>query len=137
MASVSGKISSGRWREVGKHVRGGTTAIGATRSQLIAQFLGESLPLTAIAARWQVAIVVAALPPFGAFVETNIGLAYLTAPEAVSLLVVLTLVVELVAGSYPAFFLSAFKPMPVLKGEVTHGQRRGGVSQGARRRAVH
>jgi putative ABC transport system permease protein len=96
-------------------------AIGATRSQLIAQFLGESLLLTAIAVATGVAIVVAALPPFSTFVEKNIGLADLAAPEVVSLLVALTLAVGLVAGSYPAFFLSAFKPIRVLKGEVTRG----------------
>ena len=96
-------------------------AIGATRGQLIAQFLGESLLLTFVAVAIAIAIVVAALPPFSAFVEKNIGLADLAAPEVVSLLVALTLVVGLVAGSYPAFFLSAFKPMRVLKGEVTRG----------------
>lgn len=96
-------------------------AIGATRTQLIAQFLGESLLLTAIAVATAVAIVVAALPPFSTFVEKNIGLADLAAPGVVSLLVALTLVVGLVAGSYPAFFLSAFKPIRVLKGEVTRG----------------
>jgi len=96
-------------------------AIGATRTQLIAQFLGESVLLTAIAVATAVAIVVAALRPFATFVEKNIGFADLAAPEVVSLLVMLTLVVGLVAGSYPAFFLSAFKPMRVLKGEVTRG----------------
>ncbi|HEX5049606.1 MAG TPA: ABC transporter permease [Gammaproteobacteria bacterium] len=96
-------------------------AIGATRVQLIAQFLGESLLLTAIAVAAAVAIVAAALPPFSAFVEKRIGLADLAAPDLVSLLAALTLTVGLVAGGYPAFFLSAFKPIRVLKGEVTRG----------------
>jgi putative ABC transport system permease protein len=96
-------------------------AIGAARTQLIGQFLGESLLLTVIAVALAVAIVAAALPPFANFVEKDIGLADLAAPEVVSLLVVLTLLVGLVAGSYPAFYLSAFKPVRVLKGEVTRG----------------
>jgi putative ABC transport system permease protein len=96
-------------------------AIGATRSQLITQFLGESLLLTAVAVATAVAIVAASLRPFADFVEKNIGLADLAAPEVVSFLVVLTLLVGLLAGSYPAFFLSAFKPIRVLKGEVTRG----------------
>ena len=78
-------------------------AVGATRSQLIVQFLGESLLLTTIAVATAVAIVAAALPPFGTFVEKDIGLADLAAPEVVSFLVVLTLAVGLVAGSYPAW----------------------------------
>jgi putative ABC transport system permease protein len=96
-------------------------AIGATRAQLIAQFLGESLLLTAIAVAAAIAIVAAALPPFSIFVEQRIGLADLAAPAVVWLLVALTLVVGLAAGAYPAFFLSAFKPIRVLKGEVTRG----------------
>jgi putative ABC transport system permease protein len=96
-------------------------ALGATRSRLIAQFLGESLLITAIAVATAIAIVAAALPPFANFVEKDIGLEDLAGPEVVSLLVALTLAVGLAAGSYPAFFLSAFKPTRVLKGEVTRG----------------
>jgi putative ABC transport system permease protein len=96
-------------------------AIGATRAQLIAQFLGESLLLTIIAVAAALAIVAAALPPFSAFVEKRIGIADLASPEIAVLLAATTLAVGLAAGSYPAFFLSAFKPMRVLKGEVTRG----------------
>jgi putative ABC transport system permease protein len=96
-------------------------AIGATRAQLIAQFLGESLLLTIIAVAAALAIVAAALPAFSAFVEKRIGIADLASPEIAVLLAATTLAVGLAAGSYPAFFLSAFKPMRVLKGEVTRG----------------
>jgi putative ABC transport system permease protein len=105
-----------RAREVGMR-----KAIGAARKQLIGQFLGESLLLTVIAVALAVAVAVAALPPFANFVEKDIGFADLAALEVVSFLVVLTLFVGLAAGTYPAFYLSAFKPVRVLKGEVTRG----------------
>jgi len=95
--------------------------VGATRRQLIAQFLGESLLVTVTAVAIAIAVVIAALPPFASFVDKDIGLGDLGSPELVLFLAAVTLLVGLVAGSYPAFFLSAFRPVRVLRGDVARG----------------
>ena len=68
-------------------------AVGGTRAQLIGQFIGESLLLTAIAVALAVIIVVAALGPFASFVERDIGHDDLMNAEGIAAIVVLTLVV--------------------------------------------
>ena len=67
------------------------------------------------------AIVELALPAFNAFLGTSIEFRYLDNPGAFGGLAALTLVTGLLAGSYPAFYLAAFEPGRVLKGDVTRG----------------
>jgi len=89
--------------------------VGADRSQLVIQFLGESVLLTAFAMLLAVALVELALPSFGAFLEKPLAFS-LTDPTTLAILLGGTLVVGLIAGSYPAFYLSHFRPASVLKG---------------------
>jgi putative ABC transport system permease protein len=96
-------------------------AVGGTRAQLIRQFIGESLLLTVIAVALAMVIVVAALGPFGSFVERDIGLDDLVSVEGVAAIVALTLLVAIGAGGYPAFMLSAFNPTRTLRGTVARG----------------
>ena len=96
-------------------------AAGSARRQLIAQFLGESLLVAVLASALATALVVALLPPFASFVEREIGWRDLASPGIVTLILLTTLIVGLMAGSYPAFFLSAFNPVRVLKGDVARG----------------
>ncbi len=96
-------------------------AIGARRGRLVAQFLGESVLVTALAVVLATALAALALPPFAAFVEQQLEIGDLLNPLALALLGALTLVVGLAAGSYPAFYLSLFNPARVLKGDVTRG----------------
>jgi putative ABC transport system permease protein len=96
-------------------------AAGSARRQLIAQFLGESLLVAVLASALATALVVALLPPFASFVEREIGWRELASPGMVTLILLTTLIVGLMAGSYPAFFLSAFNPVRVLKGDVARG----------------
>jgi putative ABC transport system permease protein len=107
-----------RAREVG--VR---KAIGAQRGQLIGQFLGESVLLSALAIGVGVVLAAVALPAFndaiGATARLDLGHGV-----TLLLLVGIGLGAGLVAGSYPAFYLSAFRPARVLKGEA---DRRGGA----------
>lgn len=106
-----------RAREVG--VR---KSIGATKAHLVAQFLGESILVCALATVIAVALVELALPAFAAFSGVELEFDYLRDPALLAGLAGLTLIVGLVAGSYPAFYLSAFEPSRVLKGEVTRGR---------------
>jgi putative ABC transport system permease protein len=105
--------STQRAREVG--VR---KVVGAKRSQLIAQFMGESIMLTAFAMLLAVAIVELALPSFAAYLEKPLNFS-LTDPGSLLLLVASIAVVGTFAGSYPAFFLSNFRPVEVLKGPAS------------------
>ena len=102
--------STQRAREVG--IR---KVVGARRGQVTVQFLGESVLLTAIAMLLAVAIVELSLPAFAAFLEKPLAFS-LTDPTTLLTLLAGTLVVGLFAGSYPAFFLSQFRPVDVLKG---------------------
>ena len=96
-------------------------SVGGTRAQLIQQFIGESLLLTAVAVALATVIAVAALDPFAAFVERDIGVADVAQVEVVAAIVAITLLVAIGAGSYPAFLLSSFNPARALRGHVTRG----------------
>jgi putative ABC transport system permease protein len=105
--------STQRSREVG--VR---KVVGARRDQLIIQFLGESVLLTAFAMLLAVAIVELVLPAFANFLEKPLTFS-LADPSSLATLVASIIVVGLLAGSYPAFYLSKFRPADVLKGSVS------------------
>lgn len=105
--------STQRAREVG--VR---KVVGANRSQLISQFMGESIMLTAFAMLLAVAMVEIILPVFAAFLEIPLAFS-LASPASLSLLVLSILIVGTIAGSYPAFYLSKFRPVDVLKGPAS------------------
>ncbi|WP_143307816.1 ABC transporter permease [Chitinophaga vietnamensis] len=109
--------SEKRAREVG--VR---KAIGSSRSDLIIQFLMESLLLTVIAAVISILILQLVLPYFNTLIGTTIVIPY-TKPAAWALVISFILLTGLLAGSRPAFHLSAFRPVKVLKGAVLPGRR--------------
>jgi putative ABC transport system permease protein len=105
--------STQRAREVG--VR---KVVGAKRSQLIVQFLGESVLLTALAMLLAVALVEIILPFFASFLEKPLTFSLANA-QMLGVLVAGVVVVGLLAGSYPAFYLSQFRPAEVLKGNAS------------------
>jgi len=105
--------STQRAREVG--VR---KVVGASRRQLIVQFLSESILLTGLAMLLALALVELTLPWVGAFLEIPLSLD-LTSPLFLASLIGGVVIVGLVAGSYPAFFLSNFQPAEVLKGAAS------------------
>jgi putative ABC transport system permease protein len=90
---------------------------------MIAQFLAESILITLIAVLLAMAIVELVTPAFEAFVQKDLSFANLRDPRVLGALAALSVLVGLVAGSYPAFYLSAFKPAQVLKGDVTRSAR--------------
>ncbi|MBS1741405.1 MAG: ABC transporter permease [Bacteroidetes bacterium] len=102
--------SEQRAREVG--VR---KVLGAGKSKLIAQFIGESLIMAFIAALLSVLILVLVLPAFNGLVEKELS-ANIFKWNHLSALMGISLLCGLFAGSYPAFYLSSFNPVQVLKG---------------------
>lgn len=102
--------SARRTKEVG--VR---KAIGAPRSSLIWQFLGESLLMSAIAAIAAVGIVELLTPAFNNITEKNISLDFAN-PLITGGVLCLIIVTGVVAGLYPAFFLSSLGTVSILKG---------------------
>ena len=96
-------------------------ALGVTRGRLIAQFLGESVLLTGIAAVFALAALELLLPYVGAFLDMALTLDYRHDPLVLATLAGVALLVGLAAGSFPAFYLCAFEPAKVLKGDVTRG----------------
>ncbi|MDP6039799.1 MAG: ABC transporter permease, partial [Candidatus Latescibacteria bacterium] len=105
--------SATRTREVGLR-----KVVGANRSQLIAQFLGESVFLSFPALLLALILVQLMLPSLTALTGKKFSLIALLQmrPEFLLVLIALTLFVGLIAGSYPALYLSRFKPVDILKG---------------------
>lgn len=111
-----------RAREVG--VR---KAVGASRKQLVFQFIGETLLLTFISIIISVILIYLLLPVLNNFTEKNIVFDLFTNPVIPFLLIGLTLIVGVVSGFYPAIFLSNFKPVKVLKGNVSSNNEPGKI----------
>jgi len=114
--NLSTARSGKRAREVG--IR---KAIGSARSQLIGQFLGESVLMASLSFVLSLLLVQLALPFFNGVADKRIALPG-TNPAFWLLCLGFTLGTGLLAGSYPAFYLSAFKPVKVLKGTFQAGR---------------
>ncbi|MDT8398898.1 MAG: FtsX-like permease family protein [Pseudomonadales bacterium] len=116
-----------RAREVGMH-----KILGATRLQLITQYLGESLFFTAIAMAIGLSFVVQALEftGIGALMGKTELLSALTSPTIVQTIVLVGLVVGLGSGLYPAFYLSSVPPKTALTKLARPAGRRISLRQG-------
>jgi ABC-type antimicrobial peptide transport system permease subunit len=109
--------SSQRAKEVGlRKVSGGN------RSQLIGQFLGESILLTIIAMLVAIGLVLLFLPGFNDLSGKDISFSS-ASTFMIGVILLVTFITGLVSGSYPAFFLSSFRPIKVLKGEFSKGSK--------------
>src|SRR5215470_3209854 len=117
--NLSTARSSNRAKEVG--VR---KVLGSLRKNLIQQFLTESVLISFISLVLAFVISWLLLPYFNQLAGKTIHLSSLFQPTMMISLFVLMLVVGLLAGSYPAFFLSSFQPIAVLKGKLSTGFRR-------------
>jgi putative ABC transport system permease protein len=89
--------------------------LGATRKQLIVQFVAESILISAVAMLLAMTLVELLVKPFAAFLEADLALNYLGRDGILIRAIVLTLLVGVLSGLYPAFFLSRFQPAQVLK----------------------
>ena len=102
--------------------------LGSERRQLIRQFLVEALMYTLFAALVAVVIVVVTLPGFNQLASKSLSLLALLQWKAWAGLLLLIVLTALFAGSYPAFFLTAFKPVSVLKGKADFKTSKTGFS---------
>jgi putative ABC transport system permease protein len=89
--------------------------LGATRKQLIVQFISESVLISAASMLLALALVELLVKPFATFLDADIALSYFGKDGILLPAVGLTLLVGVVSGIYPAFFLSRFQPAQVLK----------------------
>ena len=89
--------------------------MGALKGSLIIQFIGESLIISAVATALSVGLVYLVLPYFNSIVAKDLKVSLLE-PGHIIYLFGIALVTGLIAGSYPAIYLSTFKPITVLKG---------------------
>jgi putative ABC transport system permease protein len=92
-------------------------SIGAQRHSLVTQFITESMLTTLVSLVIAVTLVWVSLPTFNVITDKHIVLR-LTDPQLLAWLGGITIVTGLLAGSYPALYLSGFKPVAVLKGEI-------------------
>lgn len=107
--------SARRAKEVGLR-----KVVGAGRMQLILQFLGESVMISFISVLFAIGIVWGLLPAFNSLAGKALNLNLLEGSLLITLFSI-ALLTGLISGSYPALFLSGFKPISVLKGKLLTG----------------
>ena len=99
--------------------------LGASKRQLITQFLGESVLVATVAMVVALAAVELLLPSFNAFLGAGIELNYFGANGIFLPLILLVLLVGLVGGLYPAFYLARFEPAKILKANKSAADAQG------------
>ncbi len=117
--NLSTARSAGRAREVG--IR---KAMGSRRFDLIFQFISESLLITFFAFAIAIVLTQATLPLYNELVEKELSIHY-SSPYFWSASFLMIILTGVISGSYPAFYLSSFRPVKVLKGKILEGKRAG------------
>jgi putative ABC transport system permease protein len=102
-----------RAREVGMR-----KVMGAHRGKLIGQFIGESLLLSFIAFLFSLLLIELLLPTFNALTDRTLGFLTPADPLVLFIYAGIFVLTGILAGSYPALFISSFQPITALKGEV-------------------
>lgn len=119
--NLSTARSAHRAKEVG--VR---KVLGSLKAQLIYQFLAESILVSFISFVLAIGLAYIAAPLFNDLADKTLSIPF-TDPVFISLFFGGVVIVGLLAGSYPAFFLSAFQPVKVLKGSLSSGMKSGAL----------
>ena len=98
---------------------------GSTRGTLIAQFLFESFILSFLALILSIIFIKATLPYFNNLLGASLALNLFNPWFTIPVLILFSLFVGFLSGSYPSFFLSSFNPYEVLKGSVKNSMKNG------------
>ena len=117
--------SAGRAKEVG--IR---KVMGSFRRQLVLQFLTESLLLSVMSMALAIGIVLLVLPLFNNLAGKALTLSLLFQGPMIAIILFITTLTGFLAGSYPAFFISAFQPVDTLKGRLRTGLKSGRLRSG-------
>jgi len=112
--NLSTAKSSIRAKEVGLR-----KVVGSSRSKLTLQFLGESVILSFISLALGLIIIQILLPAYRNFIGRQLHMHYFDNFMVIPSLLALGLLVGVISGSYPAFFLSSFKPISTLRGKIS------------------
>ena len=123
--NLSTARSANRAKEVG--VR---KSVGAEKSRLIAQFLSESMIYSFISGLVAVVFILLALSPFNSLSGKDLGFGIFANPLVIIGMLVFFVVIGIMAGSYPAFYLTSFSPVAVLKGKIRTGVKRSAFRNG-------
>lgn len=116
-------LSTARAAQRSKEV-GLRKVIGAHRSNLIRQFLGEALMFSMIAFVVAFLAAILFLPTFNTLTQRSLSIEWLFDPGFFTGAITVALLTGLISGIYPAFFLSTFRPIQVLKGTIIGGGRK-------------
>lgn len=108
--------STKRAKEVGLR-----KVVGSRRGPLLLQFLSESVFLTLVSLLLSIILVIIFLSKFNYITGKSFDLSILASPITLITIFSIILLVGIIGGSYPAFYLSRFNPISVLKGEITQG----------------
>ncbi|MFK5974521.1 MAG: ABC transporter permease [Flavobacteriaceae bacterium] len=104
--------------------------LGSNKNQLRYQFLSESFIATLMAMVFASIMVVVSLPFYNGMSGKELQLDFLWHPTVMVSLVILTFLISLLAGGYPAFYLSSFKPITALKSKFLGGNKNKGIRSG-------
>ena len=120
--NLSTARSAGRAKEVGLR-----KTLGSLRSQMIRQFLAESTVYSFIAVIIALVMCYLLLPHFNLLAGKQLGMEVFLNPLFAIGLLLLAILVGIIAGSYPAFYLTSFSAVEVLKGKIRSGMKSKGV----------
>ena len=123
--NLSTAYSTMRKKEVGMR-----KTMGAQRNQLVGQFLGEAILLTLLGLSVALFLVEISLPFFSNFTGNTLTIPYESSWSAIIAFIGLALFVGTLSGSYPAFFLSGFRPIHALKEATRTASSGGGLRKG-------
>ncbi len=120
--NLSTARSAGRAKEVGLR-----KTLGSLRSQMVRQFLAESTMYSFVAVVLALIACYFLLPAFNLLAGKELGMQLVGTPNFILGIIGVVIFVGIVAGSYPAFYLTSFSPVEVLKGKVKAGLKSKGV----------
>jgi putative ABC transport system permease protein len=120
--NLSTARSAGRAKEVGLR-----KALGSLRGQMIGQFIAESILYSLLAVVLALIACYYLLPSFNLLSGKELGIEIFQTPWFIAGIIGLVLFVGVVAGSYPAFYLTSFSAVEVLKGKIRAGAKSKGI----------